>query len=122
MTPRNGRMLLFPSSLMHSVEPYDGATQRITIAFNLYHPSFSVPRLEERMKRTDWWWTNFRGLMLLKRKVPEKMYALTLLPREIMARPVTDPLSLKAWRSHLSIALQSATALASESFELKRNA
>ena len=122
MMPRNGRMLLFPASLMHSVEPYEGAAQRITIAFNLYHPGFSVPRMEQRFKDSDWWWTNFRGLMLLKRKVPEKLYALTLLPREIMARPVTNPMSLHAWRTHLSIALQSATALASESFELKRNA
>lgn len=122
MTPRNGRMLLFPASLMHSVESYDGDTQRITIAFNLFHPAFNVPRLDERLKQSDWWWTNFRGLMLLKRKVPEKLYALCLLPREIMARPVGNPMSFRAWREHLGMALQKATALASESFEVKRNA
>lgn len=122
MTPRNGRMLMFPASLMHSVEPYDGDAQRITIAFNLYHASFSVPRLETRMKEADWWWTNFRGLMILRRKLPEKLYALSLLPGQIMARPVSNPLSINAWRAHFAVALQSATALASEYFEVKRNA
>lgn len=122
MAPRNGRMLLFPASLMHSVEPYDGAAQRITIAFNLYHPGFSVPRLEERLKHADWWWTNFRGLVLLKRKAPEKLYALSLLPRAIRARPVTNRLSINAWRKHIGIAFQNATALASERYEAKRNA
>lgn len=122
MTPRNGRMLMFPASLMHSVETYDGNTQRITIAFNLYHPGFSVPRLEEHLQQADWWWTNFRGLMVLKRKVPEKLYALSLLPKQVLARRVSNPLSFKAWRAHLSTALNHATALASERFEARRNA
>jgi uncharacterized protein (TIGR02466 family) len=122
MTPRNGRMLLFPASLMHSVEPYHGDAQRITIAFNLCHPGFSVPRIEERTRETGWWWTNFRGVMILKRKVPEKLYALALLPRELIAHPVTDALSARAWRSHLASALKHATALASEHFDAKRNA
>ncbi len=74
------------------------------------------------MKEADWWWTNFRGLMMLKRKLPEKLYALSLLPRQIMARPVSNPLSINAWRAHFAVALQSATALASEYFEVKRNA
>ncbi len=121
MTPRNGRMLLFPASLMHSVERYEGDAQRITIAFNLYHPSFSVPRLAERLQESNWWWTNFRGVMILRRKLREKAYALTLLPREISARPVSNPWSLSAWLKHLSMALQNATALASESYDGKRN-
>lgn len=122
MTPRNGRMLLFPASLMHSVEPYDGAEQRITIAFNLCHPSFAVPRLHERQQEVDWWWTNFRGLMILKRKVPEKLHALRMLPREMRARPVSNRWSPKAWGDHMSIAWQNVTALASETLEFKRDA
>ncbi|WP_374584639.1 TIGR02466 family protein [Pseudoduganella sp.] len=122
MTPRNGRMLLFPASLMHSVEVYGGTQQRITIAFNLYHPSFTVPRLDERLQASDWWLTNFRGLVLLKRKIPEKLYALVLLPRQLLARRVSNPLSLKAWGQHIDAAMQHATALASEHFETKRNA
>jgi uncharacterized protein (TIGR02466 family) len=121
MTPRNGRMLLFPASLMHSVETYGGAEQRITIAFNLYHPSFAVPRLAERLRQDDWWMTNFRGLALLKRKIPEKLYALLLLPRQLAARKVAQPFSLRAWGDHLDAAMQHATALASEHFEAKRN-
>lgn len=122
ITPRNGRMLLFPASLMHSVEPYHGDAQRITIAFNLYHPGFAVPRIEERTKETGWWWTNFRGVMILERKIPEKLYALALVPRQLVARPVTDSLSLRAWRNHLASALKHATAQASEHFDAKRNA
>jgi uncharacterized protein (TIGR02466 family) len=122
MTPRNGRMLLFPASLMHSVERYDGDTQRITIAFNLYHPGFGVPRLERRLQQDSWWWTNFRGIMLLKRKVPEKLYALALLPRMMIARRIHNPMSAHAWKQHLSLALSHATALASERFEAKSDA
>ncbi|KQZ26019.1 TIGR02466 family protein [Duganella sp. Root1480D1] len=121
MTPRNGRMLLFPASLMHSVETYGGTQQRITIAFNLYHPSFTVPRLVERLQQDDWWMTNFRGLIVLKRKVPEKLYAMRLLPRQLAARKVSNPLSLSAWRQHIDAAMQHATALASEHFEARRN-
>jgi len=122
MTPRNGRMLLFPASLMHSVERYEGDAQRITIAFNLYHPGFAIPRLEQRLAQSDWWWTNFRGVMVLKRKIPEKLYALSLLPRMVLARRVSRPLSPLAWKQHLAMALSHATALASERFEAKRNA
>ncbi|WP_171013938.1 putative 2OG-Fe(II) oxygenase [Chitinivorax sp. B] len=120
MMPKNGRMLLFPASLMHSVEIYGGDTQRITIAFNLYHPGFGVPRLEEFMQQSDWWWTNFRGLMIAKRKVPEKLYALTKIPGQLLARKVENPLSLNAWRRHVNAAIGHATALASEHFEAKR--
>ncbi|MBB5019755.1 uncharacterized protein (TIGR02466 family) [Chitinivorax tropicus] len=120
MTPRNGRMLMFPASLMHSVEVYGGDTQRITIAFNLYHPGFGVPRLEEFMQQSDWWWTNFRGLMIAKRKLPEKLYALTRIPGQLLARKVENPLSFNAWRRHVSTAVGHATALASERFEARR--
>ena len=121
MTPRNGRMLMFPASLMHSVEPYGGHAQRITIAFNLYHPGFAVPRLAEHLQQADWWWTNFRGLVLLKRKIPEKFHALGLLPGQLAKRRIDNPLSLAAWRDHFATAFGHATALASERFERQRN-
>jgi uncharacterized protein (TIGR02466 family) len=120
MTPRNGRMLIFPASLMHSVEVYGGDTQRITIAFNLYHPGFGIPRLEEFIQQSDWWWANFRGLMIAKRKLPEKLFALTKIPGQLVARKVEDPLSFNAWCRHASTAIGHATALASEHFEAKR--
>ena len=58
-------MLLFPASLMHSVEVCDGEYPRITIAFNLYHPGFAIPRLAEYERSAGWMWTDFRGLMIL---------------------------------------------------------
>lgn len=120
MTPRNSRMVLFPASLLHSVETYGGDTQRITIAFNLYHPGFGIPRMEEYMQRGDWWWANFRGLMIAKRKLPEKLFALTLFPGQLLARKVDHPLSIGAWWRHIGSAMGHATALASERFEAKR--
>jgi hypothetical protein len=80
-----------------------------------------VPRLDERLQQDDWWMTNFRGLVLLKRKIPEKLYAMRLLPRQLAARKVSNPLSLKAWGRHIDAAMQHATALASEHFEARRN-
>ncbi|WP_421994038.1 TIGR02466 family protein [Reyranella sp.] len=35
LSPRAGRMVLFPSWLMHQVRPYRGSAERISIAFNL---------------------------------------------------------------------------------------
>ena len=35
-TPRDGLMLIFPGSLLHSVEAYDGTSARIAVAFNLF--------------------------------------------------------------------------------------
>ncbi len=120
MIPRNGRMLLFPASLMHSVETYDGDKPRITIAFNLYHPGFAVARLEHREQAANWMWTNFRGLMILKRKIPEKLFALLSIPRLLATRPIPKPLSLKTFRAHITTSINHASALASERFESKR--
>jgi uncharacterized protein (TIGR02466 family) len=113
MAPRNDRMVLFPASLMHSVEAYQGADQRVTIAFNLHHPLLAVPRLQERLARNDWWWTNFRGLMLLRDKLPEKFYALALLPGQLLGRAVQG----RSFSARLRLAWAHATALASERFE-----
>ena len=115
MTPKNGRMLMFPASLMHSVEVYQGDTQRITIAFNLYHPAIGVPRLEEHIMQADWWWTNFRGLVIAKRKLPEKLYALSLVPKYFFAGKTTRG----GFKQRLKTALGHATAQASELFEKK---
>ena len=38
VTPRNGRLLLFPSWMPHAVESYQGAGERISIAFNFARP------------------------------------------------------------------------------------
>lgn len=115
MTPKNGRMLMFPASLMHSVEVYEGDTQRITIAFNLYHPAIGVPRLEEHIMQADWWWTNFRGLVIAKRKLPEKLYALGLVPKYFFAGKTSSG----GFKQRFKTALGHATAQASEMFEKK---
>lgn len=115
MSPRNGRMVMFPASLMHSVEPYQGHAQRMTIAFNLYHPAWNVPRLESHLAQADWWWTNFRGLVILRRKLPEKLYALALWPKWLL-RPVAGG----GWLQHARTAWGHATAAASEHFEARR--
>jgi len=119
MPPACGRMILFPGSQMHSVAAYQGNRPRITIAFNLAHPDFGIPRYEEYPGQLSWMWRNFRGLMILQRKIPEKLYALTLLPQFLFARKVPNPGSVRSWLEHLSIAASHATALASERFELK---
>jgi uncharacterized protein (TIGR02466 family) len=33
--PKSGRMVMFPSWVMHQVRPYRGTAERISIAFNL---------------------------------------------------------------------------------------
>lgn len=119
MPPASGRMILFPGSLMHSVAVYEGDRPRITIAFNLCHPDFGIPRLDEYPGQLNWMWKNFRGLMILQRKIPEKLYALTLLPRYLFAHKVPNPSALQSWRDHIAVAISHATALASERFELK---
>ncbi len=78
LVPKPGTMALFPASQFHHVEPYRGTGVRITIAFNLCHPEFSV-LYYPGMRDEGWWWTNFRGLMVLRSKIPEKMHALVLL-------------------------------------------
>ena len=35
ISPRAGRLVMFPSWVLHQVRPYRGAAQRISIAFNL---------------------------------------------------------------------------------------
>jgi uncharacterized protein (TIGR02466 family) len=44
--PEPGLMLLFPSSLGHRVEPYNGSGNRITVAFNLRNSGFTTTNYE----------------------------------------------------------------------------
>jgi uncharacterized protein (TIGR02466 family) len=74
ITPKPGALVLFPAALMHYVEPYRGKTRRISIAFDLGHPELEALYYDD-MAEASWWWRNFRGLMLLKTKVPEKARA-----------------------------------------------
>lgn len=61
--PEPGLMVLFPATLRHYVELYRGNGARITVAFNLRHPSFTILRYED-MKEPNWRWRNFRGPMM----------------------------------------------------------
>lgn len=49
--PQSGLMLLFPSSLGHRVEPYNGSRERITVAFNLRHEQFTTLNYEIEKKQ-----------------------------------------------------------------------
>lgn len=120
MIPKSGRMVLFPASLMHSVEPYTGERPRITIAFNLCHPAFAIPRLAARELETKWLWRNFRGVALLGRKVPEKLLGVALIPRLLRARPLPRPLSIGGVFAHIETSVSHAFALAAERFEAAR--
>ncbi|MCE9521603.1 MAG: hypothetical protein K8S25_04135 [Alphaproteobacteria bacterium] len=77
IVPKPGVMVLFPSAQFHYVEPYRGEGVRISIAFNLGHPHLDYLSYET-LREQGWWWSNFRGLMILKSKIPEKLHALWL--------------------------------------------
>ncbi len=66
IAPTEGMMVLFPASLRHYVERYNGDSPRIVIAFNLQHKGFVIPiyhGFADHMKERKWMWKNFRGLM-----------------------------------------------------------
>ena len=117
MTPRNGRMVLFPASLMHSVETYSGSRPRISIAFNLHHPGLGVAHLRDRELSAHWGWRNFRGVMILRQKIPEKIVALGLVPGVLSRMPLPRPLSFRRLYDHVRTCIDHAFALASERFE-----
>jgi hypothetical protein len=110
--PKAGLMLLFPGRLYHYVEPYQGDDVRITIAFNLKHPGFVVPYYEG-MKEQNWMWTNFRGLMIVPSKVPEKVRALGILAKKLRGK---KPESV-SWLSHVKASFDQATAEASSTVD-----
>jgi hypothetical protein len=115
VTPTEGLLVLFPAGLYHYVEPYFGSAERITIAFNLKNEAYTIPYYQG-MQELGWWWTNFRGLMVLPRKAHERSRALRGLPRQLFA---SRPASLgprELW-NHLISAVDRATAEASQSSE-----
>lgn len=75
--PKPGVACLFTAAQQHYVEPNRGQGLRITIAFNLKHPNFLAHYYPD-MRMPNWWWRNFRGLMLLRTKLPEKLKAFAL--------------------------------------------
>jgi uncharacterized protein (TIGR02466 family) len=75
IVPKPGVMALFPAAQYHYVEPYRGNSLRISVAFNLENPDLDVLYYPDMLEQ-EWWWKNFRGLMLLKSKIPEKTRAL----------------------------------------------
>jgi uncharacterized protein (TIGR02466 family) len=119
ITPQSGLMVLFPSTLYHYVEPYQGDRERITIAFNMKHPGFTIP-VYPGMEEEGWWWKNFRGIMVLPAKAQEKLYALSIVPGEFFARGLPRTLRPGAWGVHLKAALEHATAKASARTDAKR--
>ena len=61
---------MFPSTVWHSVEPFEGDEERITIPFNFSNPNFVTPFYKNmsdyfEMTKNNWMWRNFRGIMLL---------------------------------------------------------
>ena len=51
--PRPGLMLIFPTTLFHHVKPYLGDGPRISIAFDLANPAFTIPVYD--YARPFWW-------------------------------------------------------------------
>jgi uncharacterized protein (TIGR02466 family) len=51
--PEPSLMLLFPSSLAHRVETYNGGSERITVAFNLRHELFTTLNYEIEKKKAQ---------------------------------------------------------------------
>ena len=73
IVPEPGLLVLFPSTVWHSVEPFEGEDERITIPFNCSNPNFVTPLYKNmsdylEITRDNWMWRNFRGIMLLLHK------------------------------------------------------
>jgi len=119
VVPQAGLMLVFPSTLYHYVEPYGGDRKRVTIAFNMKHPDFVIPMYED-MEPSTWWWRNFRGLMILPRKIPEKLRALALVPAKLHSRQLPRTVHPGPWLEHIRAAIDQATAEASAASQGRR--
>jgi hypothetical protein len=63
IVPQPGLMVFFPATLRHYVTPYAGESNRITIALNLKHDGFVIPRYVDP-DAPSFMWRNFRGPML----------------------------------------------------------
>jgi uncharacterized protein (TIGR02466 family) len=68
--PQVGLMVFFPATLRHYVTPYEGEGVRITIAFNLKHDGFVIPRYSEP-EPPSFLWRNLRGPMLVPSRVKQ---------------------------------------------------
>jgi uncharacterized protein (TIGR02466 family) len=64
IVPQPGLMVLFPATLRHYVTPYAGEANRITIALNMKHDGFVIPRYPEE-NAPSFMWRNFRGPMMV---------------------------------------------------------
>lgn len=70
ITPEAGMIVLFPSTVWHYVEPFEGDEERITIPFNCTHAGFETPFYKHmsdffEITKENFVWRNFRGLKLL---------------------------------------------------------
>jgi uncharacterized protein (TIGR02466 family) len=62
---RAGRLVLFSPWQFHRVEPYQGARERISIAFNLFHDRLKIPLYPDMvLQRPNWRWEYFKGFMV----------------------------------------------------------
>jgi hypothetical protein len=60
------------------------------------------------MQEQNWMWTNFRGLMIIPSKVPEKLRAMGILFNKLGQKPPSS-----SWWQHLKASVDQATAEAS---------
>jgi uncharacterized protein (TIGR02466 family) len=115
VTPTEGLLVLFPAGLYHYVEPYLGAAERMTIAFNLKNPAFTIPYYDGMLEQ-GWWRTNFRGLTILPQKLRERASAAALLPSKLVANKPASLNPAVLWE-HFKAAVDHATAEASARLE-----
>ncbi|MDA0350283.1 MAG: TIGR02466 family protein [Verrucomicrobia bacterium] len=84
IAPEPGLLVMFPSTVWHYVEPFEGDEERITIPFNCSNPNFVTPFYKNmsdylEVTKDNWAWRNLRGLMMLldknylKSRIKEKM-------------------------------------------------
>jgi uncharacterized protein (TIGR02466 family) len=64
LTPQDGLLNIFPSTLYHRVEPHRSDKHRYAFAFDIRSPDIGVP-LHEGMHLANWRWTYFFGPMLV---------------------------------------------------------
>jgi hypothetical protein len=63
LTPQDGLLNIFPSTLHHRVEPHHSTKHRYAFAFDIRSPDIGIP-LHDDMHLANWRWTYFFGPML----------------------------------------------------------
>jgi Putative 2OG-Fe(II) oxygenase len=63
LTPQDGLLNIFPSTLYHRVEPHRSDKHRYAFAFDIRSPDIGIP-LHDGMHLANWRWTYFFGPML----------------------------------------------------------